>query len=95
MGSKELFRLCLSTASDEKHRNGQLAVELAKNACESTKYKNTQFLDTLACAYAETGNFDSAVEWSQKALELTNEATDRGEISKHLKNFKSGKPWRE
>jgi tetratricopeptide (TPR) repeat protein len=64
----------LATSASDQIRNGQRAVELASKACELTQYKKPVYVDTLAAAYAETGDFDSAVKWSENALELCDEA---------------------
>ncbi len=39
-------------------------------SCELTDYKAAHILSTLAAAYAETGDFEKAREWSGKAVEL-------------------------
>jgi len=61
----------LATIPDEKLRDGKKAVEAARKACELSEEKVASYLDTLAAAYAETGDFDQAVEWERKAMDLT------------------------
>ena len=60
----------LATSPDAKLRDGHRAIELATAACKLTEYKRAYILSTLAAAYAETGDFATAVKWSTKAVEL-------------------------
>ena len=60
----------LASHEDEKYRNGEEAVKLAKTLCKVTLYKQPLALDALALAYAETKRFDAAVPTAQKALKL-------------------------
>jgi serine/threonine protein kinase/Flp pilus assembly protein TadD len=85
----------LATAPSDELRNGREAVELASRACELTDYKQASYLDTLAAAYAEKGDFDAAIKWSAKALELADSDALSNELTKHLESYHAGKPWRE
>src|SRR4029077_5725336 len=49
-----------TTFPDPAFRNGQQAVKDAKAACSISEWKDESTIDTLAAAYAETGDFDSA-----------------------------------
>jgi len=60
----------LACCPESEFRNGSKSVDLASQICELTDWKNYVYLATLAAAYAETGNFDSAVIWLQNAIEL-------------------------
>jgi serine/threonine protein kinase len=88
----------LATSPREAVRNGKRAVELATKACELTEYKNPSIVDTLAAAYAETGDFDSAVKWSEKSLELAKDSDNeqlRSTLSRSLEHYKAKKVTRE
>ena len=88
----------LSASPDESARNGELAVQLAKIACTATDWKYSPALDTLAAAYAECGDFESAVKWQKEAIEkVTSNLTSNqiAELTAHLDLFKQGKPVRE
>jgi WD40 repeat protein/tetratricopeptide (TPR) repeat protein/tRNA A-37 threonylcarbamoyl transferase component Bud32 len=79
-------------------RNGAEAVKNATRACELTQWKEAQYVDTLAAAYSETGDFDSAVKWQKKAISLLTKedpAEWPGEFDERLKLYESGKPYRE
>jgi hypothetical protein len=85
----------LATSPDATYRDGRLAVAAATHASELTNWKNGQVLATLAAAYAEIGDFASAVQWQERALERV---AAEGRISKpeqdRLSFYKSAKPFR-
>jgi tetratricopeptide (TPR) repeat protein len=84
----------LATSPDDKIRNGKKALEFAKQACEVSEYKAAYILSTLAAAYAELGDFESAVKWSTKAVELGGKE-HKVALQKELESYKAKKPWRE
>ena len=49
-----------ATSADPRLRNGSNAVLFAEKAATATSRTNTTALETLAAAYAETGDFDKA-----------------------------------
>ena len=61
-------------------RDGRRAVELATRVCERLEYKVPEFLDTLAAACAEAGDFEGAVEYAQKVRDLLVERGDEEKI---------------
>ena len=96
-GSLNNLSWVLSTSPVDSIRDGKRALELGKKACEVTDYEQAHILSTLAAAYAETGDFEKAREWSAKAVELgtkeDNEQLDS--LKNELENYKNNKPWRE
>ncbi len=84
----------LATSPDQQVRNGKQALELATKAAEKTKYKEAYILSTLAAAYAETGDFQSALKWSEKAVKLSNDK-QRAQLQHELESYQKHKPWRE
>ncbi len=84
----------LATSPDEKLRDGKRALELAKQACELTDYKEAHILSTLAAAYAEIGDMEKAIEWSRKAVEL-GEGEEKEALQKELDTYLKGEKVRE
>jgi hypothetical protein len=57
-------------------------------------YANANDIDTLAAAYAEAGDFDKAVKWQQKAMDMA-EDENTADCKSRLDLYKAGKPYRE
>ena len=97
------FSWLMSTCRDQKYRNAPLAVAFAKKAIELEPESQKYFLDTLAAAYAEAGNFQAAITTQQKAISLIQEEVDQGflreytlrEYGQHLESYQAHKPYRE
>ena len=86
----------LATSPDEGVRDGKRSLELGTEAAKATEYKKAFILSTLAAAYAETGDFDKAREWSKKAVEMGSDDQETDDqLKKELSSYESNKPWRE
>ena len=85
-----------ATCPDNTVRDGKRAVELAKKACDLTQWKDTHILDTLAAAYAETGDFSEAVKWQTQALDSPDEPADiRSGMQQRLRLYEKHQPYRQ
>ncbi len=87
----------LATSTDDSLRNGKESIRLGKQACELTDFKAAHILSTLAAGYAETGDFDEAIKWSSKAVELgaSDDHEQLEQLKNELKSYQEKKPWRE
>ncbi len=87
----------LATSPEDSLRDGKLSITLGKEACEITEYKEVHILSTLAAGYAESGDFEEAVKWSSKAVEIGHKENHEQleQIENELKSYQEKKPWRE
>ena len=85
----------LATSRYDRFRDGATAVVEARRAIELSRSATT--LDTLAAAYAETGDFDDAVATQREAIAAmtANDKRIREELDKHLDSYVQHRPWRE
>lgn len=84
----------LATDWSEYIRNGRQAFLLAGRAVQLTNYRDPGCLDTLAAAYAECGDFKSAVSYQIKALDLA-PSNDKADFESRLRLYRAGRPYRE
>ncbi len=84
----------LATSPKDEVRDGKRSVKLGLQACEVTEYKEAHILSTLAAGYAESGDFETALKWSGKAVDLGGEEV-KEQLQQELSGYKQGKPWRE
>ncbi|HEY1188100.1 MAG TPA: tetratricopeptide repeat protein [Gemmata sp.] len=93
---EQLARL-LATCPDPKCRDGGKAVEVAEKAQKLTAGSDPAVLDTLAAAYAETGAFDKAIEWQEKAIKLSGAKPGNAAapMEARLALYRAKKPFRD
>jgi Flp pilus assembly protein TadD len=85
----------LATGPAASLRDGNQAVELARQANELTGGKNPVILHTLAAAFAEVGRFSDARRTAQKAIGLSQAAGQpdlAARLKDELKRYEAGLP---
>ena len=83
----------LSSAPDAAYRDGGQALEDATRACELTQWKQWGCLHPLANAYAETGDFEAAIQWGNRALQFS-PLSEHEKLRSALDLYGQGKPVR-
>jgi hypothetical protein len=84
-----------ATCRDAEYRDGKRAVASATRACELTNWRDSEALSVLAAAFAESGEFGSAVKWQQKAMSLTAQLTGDRNLQEGLALYRAGKARRQ
>ena len=87
----------LATETSPQVRNVPEALRLARRACELTHHSNALYLDTLAVALSEAGQFAEAVASTEKAVAVAKAAGQleiAEQIEKHLPLYRDGRAYR-
>jgi len=85
----------LAAASPTSLRNGDKAVQLAIQATQASGGDNPVVLRTLAAAYAQAGQFKTAVQAAQKALQLAQADSNTAlaaALSREIKLYEAERP---
>nr|NJM04561.1 tetratricopeptide repeat protein [Desulfobacula sp.] len=84
----------LSVCPDSRYRNGAKALEMAQKAETLSPGPNT--LDTLAAAFAESGDYQKAAEFQETLIAQFRETGGDipEEYTAKLEFYRAGKPWR-
>ena len=86
----------LATCTQPAVRNGAQAYRDAYRACELTQWANAGFVDTLAAASAENGDFANAIKLEEFAMNI--QGVDPNQLQQfrsNLYSFQNGQPIRE
>jgi tetratricopeptide (TPR) repeat protein len=96
-GAEALNNLARFLAIDPyaNKRDGPAAIKLATEAVTSANRSNPRYLDTLAAAYAETGQFEQAVQVQKEAMSLLKSEAVRKMYASRLKLYESNTPYRD
>jgi hypothetical protein len=88
----------LATSTHAGLRDGLRSVQLAKQACQFTDFKQPVYVSTLAAAYAENRQFEEAVRAAQKACALASQSGNPQIINENqvrLTLYRAHQPYRE
>jgi WD40 repeat protein/serine/threonine protein kinase len=85
----------MATSADPKVRDGQSAVDYAERVVAATLRASAMYLDTLAAAYAEAGQFTNALKVQNEALALLQNEGWKEECAARLKLYAAGLPYRD
>lgn len=88
----------LATCSNASFRNGNKAIELAREADQLSGGTNTFVLRALAAAYAESGQFGKAIEIARAAMQLARTQGDNslaGALQQEIALYELALPYRE
>jgi tetratricopeptide (TPR) repeat protein len=83
-----------ATCPDGAFRDGKKAVDDATKCCELSNWDECLYLDVLAAAYAESAEFDEAVEWEKKAIRVAR-ISHRPSFEQRLKSYQKKMPFRD
>jgi hypothetical protein len=100
----------LATSDLSAVRDGHRALDLAEKAVASAARKDPMYLDTLAAAYAELGEFGNATKVQNEAIGLLQRApqgidrairtangtqkAEKEDCVRRLKRYETSRPWR-
>lgn len=92
----------LATCPSARHRDGVRAVREGMKACEMSGWFDPYLIEALAAAYAETGDFKSAIKYEGIALDtrITQAGAEyardlAADAKPRLDSYRTGKPWRD
>lgn len=85
-----------STCPDSSVRDGKDAISAATKACELTEWKEASWIDTLAAACAESGDFQRAIQLEEQALQTGKlPESEEKAMQERLALYKRAQPYRE
>ena len=84
----------LATCPDETIRDGKTAIQAASKAGELREWKAVTDVKSLAAAYAEVGDFDKAVQWQKKAIDMIEDEEAKSGEQELLKLYQNRAPFR-
>lgn len=105
--ARQFYRECIAESDDinnlntfamemaqmlpPEYRDADLALAAAMRTNDLTSHGNPMYLDTLATAYAAKGNFEQAIKWQLRAIELNSDREVDKLFRENLDIFRAGK----
>ena len=83
-----------ATCPEPAFRNGKQAVADATAACRIDSWDTWDYIDTLAAAYAEAGDFDNAIKFENKAIHKARDADAIKGAQERLALYQQRRPFR-
>ncbi|MDB4786631.1 MAG: hypothetical protein P8M30_13165 [Planctomycetaceae bacterium] len=84
-----------ATYPERDIRNPQSAMMCALSANQLTQFRNAEYLDSLAAAYAEAGQFDDAISTQIDAIDRLSTTPERAGFLERLEMYRQNEPFRE
>jgi tetratricopeptide (TPR) repeat protein len=84
----------LATCPDARYRNPEAALQFAQRAIELEGDEDYRYLDTLAAAHANAGQFAEAIDLARRVVELA-PAAEKPRYEARLQLYQSQQPYRE
>lgn len=82
----------LATNSNENHRDGIIAMQRSIEACETVRWRYWGFLDTLAAALAEVGDFAQATRVATASRQMA-PSSQHAYLDRLIGLYGDGKPY--
>jgi len=84
-----------ATCPDARYRNGNQAIKDAEFAVRFGFTNKVSYLNTLAAAYAEAGDFDSAIKFEQQAIATQAKNERLIDADSALNTYRQHRPYRD
>jgi arylsulfatase A-like enzyme/Flp pilus assembly protein TadD len=93
------YAWALATLPDDSLRDGTRAVAIMRAAIEQLEKEDGSYLDTLAAAQAEAGQFEEAAQTEEQAIEIVRKAGAPPEVLDKMRSrverYRAGRPTRD
>lgn len=84
----------LAACPDVQFNDGPKAVKYAKAACTLNGWRRWNDFGTLGAAYAAAGDFERALDYQSRAMQVAPRRSDREEARQRIEMYKRGQPYR-